>query len=152
MTLKKFYGVAACSMILVIGISITLKTSMGQTEPSYVGDSSCLVECHTKEVNSFKESIHNKAFANIKDTELYLSHKEKGTEKDCFKCHTTGYGKKGGFIDEETTPDHAKVGCESCHGPGFEHIAANAKNTAKKKATITLKPDCTQCHVIHSDT
>ncbi len=150
--MKSFFGVAACSMILVIGISITLKTSIGQNEPAYVGDSSCLVECHKKEVNSFKESIYNKAFANIKDTELYLSHKEKGTEKDCFKCHTTGYGKKGGFIDEETTPDHAKVGCEACHGPGFEHIAANANNTAKKKATITLIPYCTICHVIHSDT
>ena len=150
--MKNIFVATACSMIFVIGISITLKTSMGQTEAAYVGDSSCLVECHKKEADSFKESIHNKAFANIKDSELYLSRKEKGTEKYCFKCHTTGYGKKGGFIDEETTPDHAKVGCESCHGPGFEHIAANANNTAKKKATITLKPDCAQCHVIHSDT
>ena len=150
--MKNFFGVAACSVILVIGIFITLKTSMGQNEPAYVGASSCLVECHKKEVNSFKESIYNKAFANIKDTELYLSRKEKGTEKYCFKCHTTGYGKKGGFIDEETTPDQAKVGCEACHGPGFEHIAANANDTAKKKATIILKPNCTKCHVMHSDT
>ena len=152
MILKKFFVVAACSVIIIIGISITITSSMGQSEAAYVGESSCLVECHKKEVASFKESIHNKAFTNIKDTELYLSQKEKGTEKDCFKCHTTGYGEKGGFIDEKTTPDHAKVGCEACHGPGFEHIAANANDTAKKKATITLKPDCTQCHVIHSDT
>jgi len=149
---KKFSGVAACSVILIIGISITLTSSMGQNKATYVGDSNCLVECHKKKVNSFKENIHYKAFTDLKDNESYLSRKEKGTEKDCLKCHVTGYGEKGGFIDEKTTPDHAKVGCEACHGPGFEHIAVNTNDTAKKKATIMLKPDCTKCHVIHSDT
>ncbi len=152
MTLKNYFRVAACCVILVIGISITLKTSIGQSKAAYVGDSNCLAECHKKEVTKFKNNKHYKAFTNIKDNKSYLSQKEKGTEKACLKCHVTGYGEKGGFMDEKTTPDHAKVGCEACHGPGFEHITANANDTAKKKATIILKPDCTKCHVIHSDT
>ena len=150
MTLKNIFRVAACCVILVIGISITLKTSMGQNEAAYVGDSNCLVECHKKEVNNFKNNIHNKAFTNLKDKKKYLSQKEKGTENACLKCHVTGYGKKGGFMDEKTTPDLAKVGCEACHGSGLEHIATNANDTVKKKATIILKPDCTKCHLVHS--
>jgi predicted CXXCH cytochrome family protein len=62
----------------------------------------------------------------------------------CVTCHVTGYDQAAKQWKE------AGVGCESCHGPGSEHITA-----ADKKATIvrpqTLDPlreamICGQCH------
>jgi len=69
----------------------------------------------------------------------------------CFVCHTTGLVKEGGKV----LPDKAilGVGCESCHGPGREHIAAVKQGSrdikmarlfqAKERITVEL---CGQCH------
>ena len=72
-------------------------------------------------------------------------------------CHVTGYGKKGGFVDIETTPELAGVGCESCHGAGGTYVQdqyMSLKNKEYKKADIVAvglvdkvsKAQCTGCH------
>ncbi len=67
----------------------------------------------------------------------------------CVTCHVTGYDQP---TKEWTEPG---VGCESCHGPGGEHITAS-----DKKASIvqpqTLDPlreamICGQCHSLGQD-
>ena len=75
----------------------------------------------------------------------------------CLACHTTGYGKPGGFVDMATTPDMAGVGCEVCHGPGGtylqkEHMSLQNKEY-KKTALVAVglvgqitKEQCTACH------
>ena len=40
----------------------------------------------------------------------------------CYSCHTTGYGKPGGFTSVEETPELKNAGCEVCHGPGGTHV------------------------------
>ena len=116
---------------------------------AYVGGSSCAL-CHTKVAESFKKHKHNNAYTDIKNNERYLKLKKEGKEGSCLKCHTTGYRQQGGFTNEETTPEHAKVDCEGCHGPGSEHTAVNADDKKNKKKTIQLKPDCGKCHLIHA--
>jgi len=64
--------------------------------------------------------------------------------KECFHCHVTGYGKPGGFVSFEKTPDMANAGCEVCHGPGSAHVeAGGTKSLIKRKLTVQ---DCEVCH------
>lgn len=56
-------------------------------------------------------------------------------DESCVKCHTTGYGKPGGFTSIEETPDLAGVQCEGCHGPGSEYSAVMKKNKKEWKKT-----------------
>jgi hypothetical protein len=41
--------------------------------------------------------------------------------RDCFGCHSTGGATDSGLMTERVIPG---VNCESCHGPGEEHVAA----------------------------
>ncbi len=72
---------------------------------------------------------------------------KKGLTEDefhkCLECHTTGFGKPGGFRSEQETPLMKEVGCEACHGPGSLH----AQSTDKKdiKEDVSAK-DCEACH------
>jgi hypothetical protein len=63
--------------------------------------------------------------------------------KGCYYCHTTGYGKPGGFISPEKTPYLENAGCEVCHGPGEFHVKTKSPNDIKRQ--LTLK-DCEVCH------
>ena len=51
----------------------------------------------------------------------------------CLRCHTTGFGRPGGFISLEKTPDMINVQCEMCHGPGSIY----AEMMLKKRGTYT---------------
>lgn len=139
--------------VLISAIIILCVTDILAQSPisnaSYVGDNTC-EPCHKKQSETFSKNTHNNAYTVLKDTERYKKLKEEGEEGRCLKCHVTGYGRKGGFIDEKTTPELAKVGCEGCHGPGSEHKAVNKDEIAVKKKTILRKPSCGTCHLIHS--
>jgi len=62
----------------------------------------------------------------------------------CLPCHTTGYNQ------EKKTWLEPGVGCESCHGPGSEHMASSDKKGSIVRPE-TLDPlreamVCGQCH------
>ena len=63
--------------------------------------------------------------------------------KNCFECHTTGYGKEGGFRSEQETPELKDAGCEVCHGPGSVHAETGDPKDIKGKLTAK---DCEACH------
>jgi hypothetical protein len=68
-----------------------------------------------------------------------------GTNPDCLKCHTTGYGDDGGFVDRATTNSLAGVTCEACHGAQSQH-AMNASDVSLRPIVSISAAVCGQCH------
>ncbi len=73
------------------------------------------------------------------------------------RCHVTGFGKEGGFVDVASTPDLVGVGCEMCHGPGGTYTQdeyMSLKNKEYKKSEVVAvgmvdtvsEAQCTVCH------
>ena len=53
----------------------------------------------------------------------------------CFKCHTTGGDMSGSWLDGVEglgTFTEGGIGCEACHGPGSDHIAAPTSSNIDK--------------------
>ena len=147
--MKSMTHLVLFAVLVVIFVSETLTQTTKKVEVSYIGDSACAL-CHKIQSESFHENKHNNAYTDIVENEQFLKLMKTGEEGSCSICHATGYMKKGGFVNEETTPEFAKVGCEGCHGPGSVHIAVTSVEKEMKRKTIKRKPDCGTCHKIHS--
>jgi DnaJ-class molecular chaperone len=63
--------------------------------------------------------------------------------RKCLECHTTGFGKPGGFSSVQQTPLLKEVGCEACHGPGSIHVQSSDPKDIKK---VVSETDCQACH------
>ncbi|MCK5679297.1 cytochrome C [bacterium] len=133
------------SLITITIITLLLILSGGQglleaAEKSYVGSAIC-AECHEKEYNNFAAfSKKAHSFESIMILKKGLTEAE---FKGCFECHTTGYGKPGGFISLNKTPELSNLGCESCHGPGSRHRESEDPEDIIKSISIE---HCTHCH------
>ncbi|HHN65425.1 MAG TPA: hypothetical protein ENK09_08710 [Nitrospirae bacterium] len=103
------------------------------TEGPYVGISRC-AECHQPYMDSWVKTGHARALSS-------LSQKGKQRDPECLSCHTVGFGKEGGFVNIEATPDLANVQCEACHGPGRAHL----QDYSRPMSPIT-KDTCMKCH------
>ena len=111
-----------------------------EQQKSYVGDDACK-DCHEIEYKSFETYAKKRhSYESIKKMQNSLTETE---FKQCFECHTTGYGKPGGFCSVQETPHLKNAGCETCHGPGSLHI--ESEDTEDIKGDLTAK-DCTGCH------
>jgi len=120
----------------------------GSGSYSYVGSTACK-KCHIKEHKSWAASKMGKAFETLKPgqaqeiRERFHVDVNKDYTRDpaCLKCHTTGYGKPGGYVlppegDAKAAREAAKmegVGCESCHGPASEYIKVFEEITKSKR-------------------
>lgn len=113
-------------------------------DAKFVGVKPCR-SCHMKEFKVWKKTKHGTNFETLKGDER--------KNPDCLKCHTTGYGKPGGFVSEEKTPELKGTGCEACHGPGSAHVKAakDAPDEGKWEMFIDKVPQntCTACHNPH---
>ena len=79
------------------------------TKLSFRGPGFCKF-CHKEEYEAWKASKHSHGFET-------LVSEGKTDNPWCLTCHTTGFG-KGGFVDQEKTPQLAGITCESCHPGG----------------------------------
>ena len=106
----------------------------------YVGWKSCGV-CHEKVATDWQKGRHAGAFANLQKS---------GQENlpACVRCHVTGHGQTGGFVDAEITPDLAGVQCEACHGPGRRHAASPGTGAIVPAPGIET---CRRCHTPGQD-
>lgn len=122
---------------------LMLTWSAAAQEPEangYVGEVSCR-PCHEKEYESF----HN--FTKKSHSYESVQKMAKGLPADkirvCYDCHTTGYGKSGGFISLEETPELKNAGCEVCHGPGKLHAQTQSPEHIRRQVTLDV---CQECH------
>jgi peroxiredoxin len=113
---------------------------------AYVGAEACR-DCHRREYEQWAHTPHAAAFAP-------LLQQGRGTERQCTRCHSTGQGRPGGFLQEAATQaPMTNVQCEVCHGPGADHVASRPE---LKRATIygitnqcsfcIIQGVCTTCH------
>ena len=106
----------------------------------HVGSDAC-GSCHAEEFETWAAGPHALGTAT-------LAKSGKDRDPTCLKCHTTGFGRTGGFpaggISAEH-PDLARVGCESCHGPGAEHAA---EDSVKRGSIFSLGDKCDSCVVL----
>ena len=116
----------------------------GETKAEFVGTKTCR-SCHMAEYKTWRKTKHAKSFNLLEGTEP--------KDPDCLACHTTGFGKPGGFVSKEQTPKLTNVGCESCHGPGSVHavLAKDAPEDGKWAKRINRVPQntCIECHNPH---
>jgi hypothetical protein len=106
----------------------------------YVGSDACQ-SCHEAEYATWAASPH----AHAVDT---LRTEGKAGESDCLKCHTTAYGRSGGFPERGDAAAHAdlaRVGCESCHGPGGDHVGEDARRLG---TIVSLGDKCDSCVIL----
>ncbi len=90
-------------------------------------------KCHSKEYAIWKETPHATAFNSLEKNKQHFN-------KACIGCHSLGYNRPDGFMNNETTPTLTNVQCENCHGPLSEHVS---KPGLKPRADAT---GCKKCH------
>ncbi|YCM42594.1 multiheme c-type cytochrome [Verrucomicrobiaceae bacterium 227] len=106
---------------------------------TYVGSDQCL-KCHAEEAEQWHASAHSRAFDS-------LVKKDSEADPSCITCHTVGFGTPSGYRRSFGTEKLTDVGCESCHGPGSEHVDSwNTGTVPGFKFRPLGAGDCLQCH------
>lgn len=132
--------VATASIILLLFASPLSYCFAASPPPAYVGSLACQ-PCHAQEYRRFTiYAKKSRSYQSIDRMRHGLTDQE---IKVCYGCHTTGYGKPGGFVSIEETPHLKNAGCEVCHGPGSRHIQHGDPAAIKIRLT---KEDCESCH------
>jgi predicted CXXCH cytochrome family protein len=102
--------------------------------------------CHVDFQGSWSQTKHASAWANL--------NANTAKQPDCFTCHTvTGNGN----VASGTTAGHDAVKqavyydvqCESCHGPGLEHVESVGRGSVVRplaKLSMNGTGDCGDCH------
>ncbi|MDH3402684.1 MAG: cytochrome c family protein [Acidobacteriota bacterium] len=154
--------IVVLAVVAALFAGTAARAQEGQFE--YVGSKSCK-KCHLKEFKSWEatkmaqtfETLKPGAAAEAKTGAGLDPEKDYTTDEACVKCHVTGYGQPGGFVDIETTPELVGVGCEMCHGPGGTYIQdgyMTLENKEYKKADLVAvglvdkvgEAQCVNCH------
>lgn len=146
---------------------------------TYVGAGACK-KCHIRQHMSWSKTRMASSFDALKPCDLttyegkHIAERRRGAglepEADfraspkCLRCHTTGYGKPGGY-PEAVTKENADraarlqgVQCEACHGPGSRYVRffedlEPRKGRFKRSEVLALGlvlPDRTVCVGCHN--
>ncbi|MCX7168550.1 MAG: cytochrome c family protein [Rhodocyclales bacterium] len=129
--LQQLLGAAALACLAQAAVAV----------PSYVGVKVC-TKCHDLYGDAWAGTSHSKAFESLKaNTKVEEKKKAKldpakdyTQDKDCVGCHSTGFGKPGGYAlgkDPGGPEKLGSVGCEACHGAGSDY--RDEHGTAEKK-------------------
>jgi hypothetical protein len=109
---------------------------------AYAGPGACM-ECHPSEYVDWLSSPHAAAWETLQASPAL-------DIPTCVPCHISGYTEIE-WLPMDLVPESlVNVGCESCHGPGREHIAFRSGAGDGATDTIVLRPPeraCVACHV-----
>lgn len=114
--------------------------AQGEDLNRYVGSRVC-GECHDLEYETF--TSHSKKAKSYESVEVMSAGLTEAEYHNCLECHSTGYGKPGGFTSVEETPHLKNVGCEACHGPGGRHVETGDGADIHRSLSVQ---DCQRCH------
>jgi hypothetical protein len=110
------------------------ETAGREAKASYAGPRAC-ASCHGAAHVALQrpDAPHARSLEPVKKRGFLRVHQ-------CLSCHATAPGRKEGHI--EPGDAQAAVTCESCHGPGAEHVASGGK-----ARLLDAKASCVSCHV-----
>ncbi len=152
---RKLFVVMCCLAVMAVFVS-------GVNAAEYIGAKKCKA-CHMKQYKAWQKTTMANSYENLKAGVKADEKKKAGldpdkdytADADCLRCHTTGYGKPGGFVSFEATPDLIDVQCESCHGPGADFKTIMKKDKKFKLADAQAaglsvptetENNCMECH------
>ncbi len=118
-----------------LAMSDIRKVEVRDSYGDFVSARACM-GCHQKEHKDWMSSPHSRAYAGLVKDQRHF-------DLDCWSCHVTGAGKKGGPTGPGDVGPLKNVQCEACHGPGKKHALTEAKGD------IVLAPPkamCLECH------
>jgi hypothetical protein len=123
-----------------------LKPSPHASGRRFAGSKVC-AECHTKASEVFAKTPHSHATESI-----VKLNPPRHFDPECLSCHATGWEPQkyfpfdSGFEGLKETPHLVANGCENCHGPAAEHVAAetgevdaNDEQIEQLRAALRLK-------------
>lgn len=103
-------------------------------QPSYVGMEQCR-DCHAEAFDIWERTPHSRAYHTLEVA-------NKNYNLSCVSCHVTGYQRPGG-AEVVQNDGRRDVQCESCHGPGSNHV--RARGAAALRASIVRAPQSNFC-------
>lgn len=135
------------------------------TQHKFVGSDAC-AKCHQDAFDVWKDSPHGHATDSIVSPPNQRSNIARHFDPECLSCHVTGwepqkfYPFESGYLSLEKTPLLKHSGCENCHGPGSEHVAAEepdskvamlARDKLRQQMRLPIEGNvaqrrCTECH------
>ncbi len=148
-----------------VGLSgLGLRPLSHSSTREFVGSEKC-GDCHTIAFDKWKQTPHSHA------TESIINPPGRGDvprhfDPECISCHVTGWNPQwfypyvGGYLSPEKSPHLMGSGCENCHGPGSQHVAAESGDIeASNEMLVKLREEmrlplsaaqdkCLECHDI----
>ena len=106
-----------------------------QPKNGYASATACQ-RCHEQEYLQWSATRHAFAYETLLKKERYF-------DAGCVSCHTTGFGYPTGFQIGDSDSTLKGVQCETCHGPGKQHIGNPKKSNIRSGADTAL---CLACH------
>ena len=132
-----YHQVATDHQLQIVSHRLLASESLEQDDRnSYIGSQACQ-ECHQKEFSQWSHSSHATAFNTLRTIgrEYY---------PECITCHVTGSGYESGYEIGNTERAHlVDVGCETCHGPGRQHVYTPLKENIRGQVPEKV---CMACH------
>jgi hypothetical protein len=139
-----------------------LKPFAHPTGRKFAGSAAC-ADCHTKAAAVWSETPHAHATDSLVNP-AERSEIPRHFDPECLSCHVTGWNPQkyfpydSGYVDLEASKLLHGSGCENCHGPGAEHVAAEMGEGDPTAATIArlrkamvlplakAEAKCLECH------